>query len=86
MKTRRGSAKRKHDARVAWLAAHPEKFQHVPGLHDDVTDDGRQHLEALRAEMCALDLVAGRQHEIQRETIRRLVSELRGQTVDAGEW
>ena len=84
MPIRRGSAKKKHEARRAWLSAHPDRYQLVPGIHDDVTDAGRVHLETLHAQMRALDLFGTSTPTTQRETIRRLVSELRGEHVDVG--
>lgn len=82
MPIRRGSAKNKHDARHAWLSAHPDRYQDVPGIHDDVTEAGRVALDRLHTEMRALNLLgAATPPPIQRESIRRLVSELRGENV-----
>lgn len=81
---RRGSAKQKHDARRAWLLAHPALWQHAPGLNEDVTAAGRVHLDALRDQMLTLGLLGSHTPDNQRETIRRLVSELRGQSVGQG--
>lgn len=81
---RRGAAKHKHDARRAWLLAHPEAYREVPGLHDDVTDAGRVHLDRLHNQMIARGLFGSSTTDLQREAIRRLVSELRGERVDVG--
>ena len=83
---RRGSAKRHHEARLAWLSANPGEYDGVPGIRDDVTDEGRRQLEQLRARMCALNLFGASTTQTQRETIRRLVSELRGEKVDVSAW
>lgn len=82
MLQRRGSAKRKHEARVAWLSAAPERYVGVPGIRDDVTDENRPFLEALVQDMDALDLLGGT--STKRESVRRLVSELRGESVGTG--
>jgi hypothetical protein len=84
MLIRRGSAKRLHEARLAWLSARPELYRDVPGIRDDVTDAGRQRLEALHAQMRALHLFGASMAQTQREAIRRLVSELRGEDVGVG--
>lgn len=83
---RRGSAKQKHAARAAWLIAHPAVWQDVPGLHEDVTDVGRGHLDAVRVQMVTLGLLGTNGADTQRETIRRIVSELRGQSIGRGAW
>lgn len=70
MPIRRGSAKKKHAARRAWLSAQdPDRYRDVPGIHDDVTAAG---------------LFGASTPPIQREALRRLVSELRGERVDVG--
>lgn len=81
---RRGSAKQKHEARVAWLSARPELYRDVPGIHDDVTDAGRHALDALHTEMLGLGLFGQKSRDQQREAVRRLVSELRGEAVGVG--
>ena len=81
---RRGSAKGKHAARKAWLSAHPAQYVGVPGIHDDVTDAGRLRLDALCAEMQARGLFGATVTTVKRETVRRLVSELRGESVGVG--
>lgn len=78
---RRGSAKHKHDARRAWLSARPELYAGVPGLHDDVDVTGRLALDALHLAMRAQGLFGASDVNTQRDTIRRLVSELRGERV-----
>jgi hypothetical protein len=84
--TRRGSAKQKHEARRAWLSAHPELYRDVPGINEDVSDAGRLKLDALYGQMVALRLFGASSVENKREAIRRLVSELRGEPVGGGEW
>ena len=81
---RRGAAKHKHAARRAWLEAHPAQAVGVPGLHEDVTDAGRLRLDALCAEMQARGLFGTTVTTVKRETVRRLVSELRGESVGVG--
>lgn len=81
---RRGSAKKLHDARRAWLLLHQELYLDVPGIHDDVTDAGRVQLNLLHASMKQLGLFGSSTIAMQRECIRRLVSELRGERVDVG--
>jgi hypothetical protein len=82
---RRGSAKQKHEARRAWLSAHLEDWPMVPGLRDDVTDANRASLDQLCACMAAIDLFGASPKALQRETVRRLLSELRGEHV-GGNW
>lgn len=81
---RRDTAKGKHSARKAWLAAHPDRCVGVPGINDDVDDAGSERLSTLRIEMVALGLLGKSTSQVQRETIRRIVSELRGQSVGRG--
>jgi hypothetical protein len=83
--TRRGSAAKTHQARRAWLLAHPERMLGVPGLHDDVDERGSMALEILRAELVSLHLL-GTTKDTHRETIRRLVTELRGEPTGGGHW
>lgn len=45
---RRGSATQKHRARREWLDAHPEACVGVPGINEDVSDEGRAKLVALQ--------------------------------------
>ena len=84
---RRGSAARFHGARVAWLEAHPDLVTGVPALTDDVTDANRPALAALERAMQAAGLFGQTSHAAsRRETIRRLVGDLRrGHGVD-GQW
>lgn len=81
---RRGSAKRLHAARRAWLAERPELIVGVPGINEDVSDEGRARLDAVRERLRSADLLGASQVEVQRDTIRRLVSELRGEHVGIG--
>ena len=81
---RRGPAAPKHHARRAWLSAQPDLYRDVPGLHDDVTDANRGALDALQAQMKAAGLFGTSTSSTQREAIRRLVSELRGESVGVG--
>ncbi len=86
MRIRRGTARTHHAARVEWLTAHPEAILGVPGITDDVTDDGRARLELVTAAMRAAGLIGSKQVDVQRETVRRLVSELRGEHVGSEGW
>lgn len=83
---RRGSAVQKHRARLTWLLNRPALCLGVPGIHDDdVTDEGRVSLDVLQREMRTAKLFgASTSDTIQREVIRRLVSELRGESVGVG--
>lgn len=83
MLKRRGSAASKHQARLAWLTAHPAQYVGVPGINEDVTDAGRARLDALVEEMTARDLM-GQSPRSWRDTVRRLVSELRGEHIGGG--
>jgi hypothetical protein len=83
---RRGSAKRRHDARRAWLLAHPDRYVDVPGIHDDVSEAGRQALDRLCAELLALGYFGKSAGAGNRETLRRVVSELRGEVVHGAGW
>ena len=49
--------------------------------YDDVTDGNRCHLDALHERMKALKLLGASPGVVQRDTIRRLVSELRGESI-----
>ena len=69
-----------------WLADRPLLYVDVPGIHDDVTDAGRLRLITLHATMQGLGLFGQSTRHVQRETIRRLVSELRGESVTGGVW
>jgi hypothetical protein len=75
---RRGTAGKKHRDRAAWLKAHPECYVGVPGEDEDVTAEGRAQLETLRTQMVALGLFGVGSQQQHRDTIRRLVSDLRG--------
>ncbi len=81
---RRGSAKKKHEARLAWLAPEAWRFAEVPGIRDDVTDANRPSLDRLVALMHARDLLGQKTASQNRETVRRLLSELRGEDVGVG--
>lgn len=81
---RRGSAKKKHAARLAWLTPDVDLYRDVPGIHDDVTPAGSLALERLCGVMGALDLFGHATKHTQRETVRRLLSELRGERVGVG--
>lgn len=82
--TRRGSAKQKHHARLQWLSHHQALIIGVPGIHDDVTDTNRAALDALHTQMRELGLFGASSLVNQREAVRRLVSELRGESVGVG--
>jgi hypothetical protein len=81
---RRGSAKKKHEARRAWLTPALDRYAGVPGIHDDVTDANRAALDALCDVMNTSHLLGSSTRAIQRETVRRLLSELRGEDVKVG--
>jgi hypothetical protein len=83
---RRGSAAGKHTARHAWLSEHRHHMDGVPGIDDDVTDIGRARLDALTDTMKSLGLIGASTREVQRETVRRLVSDLRGEKSGATWW
>jgi hypothetical protein len=85
MTTRRGSAKQKHAARLAWLTPDLDRYRDLPGLRDDVTDANRAALDRLCAVMAGLRLFGhSSTREGRRETVRRLLSELRGEHIGAG--
>lgn len=87
---RRGSAREHYRARVAWLKPQLDRYADVPGIRDDVTDANRGALDALCVEMAQQGLFGsyarGRpsKDHLQRETVRRLLSELRGEDVGVG--
>lgn len=81
---RRGSAKKKHEARLAWLQPNVASYPDVPGIRDDVTDDNRGRLDQLCATMVALGFLGQKTAQQNRETVRRLLSELRGEDVGVG--
>jgi hypothetical protein len=81
---RRGSAKKKHEARVAWLKPNLDLYAAVPGIRDDVTDANRAALDHLCDVMDAIKLFGAAPREMRRETVRRLLSELRGEDVGVG--
>ena len=70
---------RKHTARFTYLSDRPELWADVPGLHDDVTPTGRRELEFVVGVLRSQGLLGDSTRDIQRETVRRLVSELRGE-------
>lgn len=86
MITRRGSAARKHAQRLEWLRVRFTQWADVPGIDENVTDAGRARLEALWAEMAAAGLFGQSTLQVQRETIRRLISELRGKKLQEARW
>ena len=81
---RRGSAKKKHLARLTWLSARPALYEGVPGIHDDVNDIGRLRLNDLHLVMATCGLFGTSTPQNQREAVRRLVSELRGESIGVG--
>jgi hypothetical protein len=81
---RRGSAKKKHEARAAWLQPRVHLFADVPGIRDDVTNANRGGLDQLCDLMDAAKLFGQAPRETRRETVRRLLSELRGEDVGLG--
>lgn len=81
---RRGTAKQKHAARLTWLAPLVDRYPDVPGIRDDVTDANRGALYRLCDQMDALGLLGSSTPDVKRETVRRLLSELRGEDVGVG--
>lgn len=80
---RRGSATKYHAARVAWVLERPHLMLGVPSMQQDVDEAGRAKLVALEAALMAEGLLGGTQ-TVRRETVRRMVGELRdGKTVAA---
>ena len=84
--TRRGSALKKHQARRVWLTPDLHLYDGVPGIKDDVTDANREALDLLCGAMEAARLFGQKSREQNRETVRRLLSELRGEDVGRGGW
>lgn len=84
MLIRRGSAKAKHEARKAWLDARRPLMEGVPGINQDVDEAGSTKLVQLMGAMHTAGLFGKSTREVQRETTRRLVSELRGESVGVG--
>lgn len=85
MVPRRGSAAKAHKARIEWLKARPDSMIGVPGINEDVHPEGRAALDVLTAEMLKAGLVSKNSAaDVQRETVRRLVSDLRGKSVEVG--
>lgn len=84
MIARRGSAKKKHEARLAWLGSRFKQWADVPGIGEDVTDANRARLDALHTEMAAAGLFGASVVQVQRDAVRRLLSELRGKKVEVG--
>lgn len=78
---RRGSALRKHAKRLAWLAQDVSRYDGVPGIFEDVEDAGRLRLDALVLEMLSLGLLGANSPDTRKDTVRRLVSELRGEQI-----
>lgn len=74
---------KKHAQRKAWLESRLHLHPHVPGIHEDVSDQGRDALTRLHGEMRLAGLLGSGHVDQQREVIRRLVSELRGISVGA---
>jgi hypothetical protein len=77
MQMRRGQSMRLHAARVRWFKVHPDRLSGLPGIHEDVTDEARVALDRLRVELSALELLGHTTPLVQRDTIRRLVSEFK---------
>jgi hypothetical protein len=84
---RRGGATLRHQHRLAWLGARPDRCTGVPGIHSDVSDEGRTRLRELHLDMLRAHLFGAGPGAEQRDTIRRLISELRGETsATGGKW
>lgn len=84
MIVRRGSAAEMYQRRRAWVAA--QDLAGVPGFNDDVSDEGRARLEAMRVLMVAAGVIGKTAAAQQRETIRRVVSEVRGEKLAHVSW
>ena len=78
---RRGAALRKHSQRLAWLAQDITRYAGVPGLYEDVDDVNRIRLDALVQEMVTAGLLGANSPDTRKDTVRRLVSELRGEQI-----
>lgn len=80
---RRGSGAKFYPQRIAWLQAHPDLCVGVPSLCEDVTNENRTRLDALEVAMIEAGLFGvsraklAVKSELRRETIRRLVGEVR---------
>jgi hypothetical protein len=81
---RRGGAAKRHQLRLEWLGARPDRCTGVPGIHSDVSEEGRARLRELHLDMLRAHLFGAGPGQEQRDTIRRLVSELRGETSSPG--
>ena len=87
MRAVHGKGKHLHDARVRWLTVHPDWWAGVPGADEDMTEMGSLRLAALQGEMKKAGLFgASAARQSQRDTIRRLVSALRGHREVPGSW
>lgn len=74
---RRGSATKYHARRLQWLRARPELMMGVPSLDEDVTEAGSMCLAGLTGLMTHEGLLGSTPTAMRRETVRRLVGELR---------
>lgn len=83
---RRGSAAKFHNRRLSWMLAHLELLDGVPALNQDVDDTGRQQLERLELAMVAAGLFGQSPSPSRRETVRRLVGEIRAGKSTEAHW
>jgi riboflavin synthase len=81
MLIRRCSARKRHEARLAWLRPKVAEYHAVPGIREDVT--ASRSIGSCEA-MHACGLMGKTTADVRRETVRRLLSELRGENVGVG--
>lgn len=85
--TRRGSAARYYRKRLEWLRDRPMLCVGAPTLSEDVTPAGSAVLDVLVAEMTAAGLFGQFALEAsKRETVRRLLGELRSGKAKEAYW
>lgn len=88
---RRGSAIKYHGQRVAFLKDNLELTEGVPALNQDVTPDGSAKLSVLELRMVQAGLFGKTTNSKQargsrRETVRRLIGELRAGRENEVHW
>jgi hypothetical protein len=74
---RHGAAGVRHRARVAWLDTHRDLWADVPGIDDDVDEAGHVRLTGVVEAMSGVGLFGQTPWGQRRETVRRLMTELR---------
>lgn len=83
---RRGSATKYHARRLQWLRERPGLMVGVPSMDEDVTEAGSEALGRLTEKMTGVGLIGTTPTAMRRETVRRLVGELRTGKVVNPEW